>query len=680
MPKLYFLFGIHNHQPIGNFDYVFEEGFKRCYFPFIDILEMYPKVKCNLHISGPLFDWIRKHHKEFILKLKNLVRRNQIEMISGGYYEPILPLISDEDKLSQIRLMNEFIKKTFRKVPQGLWVPERVWEPYLARIINLAALKYTFLDDTHFRYAGISRDEFLGYYVTEDSAKPIYVFPISKTLRYKIPFSKAQEAIDLLKGFGRPDRDTLVTLFDDGEKFGMWPYTFDWVYQKGWLKNFFSLLTESFDSIQTVLASEAVQRFRPMDLVYLPCASYQEMGEWVLEPKSFAKYESLQSHLKNSPNYNSYKDFVRGGFFRNFYAKYPRLNYMHKRMLSLSEKINRKASPKKDRKIFRYLWKGQCNCGYWHGIFGGFYLGHIRAAIYENLIKAETEFDKKYQKRDLIIEEIDLDLDGSPEVIAKNKNLICVFSQKGGTILELSLREPPSNLINTITRREESYHTKIREKVKTEVKGAATIHDIIQSKDKDLDKYLVYDKYQRLGLVDHILDRDITLPDFSNQHKFKTLGNEYYSFSLKKARERINLIYSYEDKDIEFLKRIVFSKKVTLEVEYNFEKNNILKSHNFGVEFNLFLPSPKDIVIGHNLALGEGRVFKEMTSLVIRDLYQRIKINFEFDRADIFIMPMYSVSSSESGFEKAYQQTTVLFINKDSKDSFSLCWTIKKEV
>ena len=273
MGKVYFLFGVHNHQPVGNFPHIFEEAYKKCYFPFLSLIEKFPKINFSLHNSGCLYDWLISNKKEYLNILKKLTLRGQVEIISGGYYEPIFPLISSEDRYGQINLMNNFIKREFKVKPSGIWLPERVWEQYLAKLINLCDLKYTFLDDTHFRAGGLKNKEFFGYYTTEEEAKPIYVFPISKILRYKIPFSEPQEAIDILNSFSK-EKDILVTLFDDGEKFGLWPHTYDWVYNKKWLERFLSLLQNS-SSIETITPSFALNKFNSKGIVYLPTASYE---------------------------------------------------------------------------------------------------------------------------------------------------------------------------------------------------------------------------------------------------------------------------------------------------------------------------------------------------------------------------------------------------------------------
>jgi len=676
MSKVYFLFGIHNHQPIGNDPFVFNKVFEDCYRPFIEVLKEFPEIKCNIHISGPLYDWILENKPEYIKTLREMSDKKQIEIAGGAYYEPILPIISDKDKLAQIRLMNDFIKKEFGKAPSGMWLAERVWEPQLASIISKAGLKYTFLDDVHFRSAGVCDRELTGYYTTENDARPIAVFPINKTLRFKIPFSRAEESIKLLKSFSQK-KDILVTLFDDGEKFGSWPWTYDWIYKKKWLEKFFSLLLKNNKTIETITASDALKKFKPKSLIYLPTSSYPEMDEWTMEPREFLYYKELKDRLKKYSDYAKLRNYLRAGFFRNFFVKYPRANYMHKRMLYLSKNIYKAETRQclvstKNKDIFQHLWKAQCNCGYWHGLFGGFYLGHIRAAIYENLIKAEKELDKAYsspqssaerlqrgEKSSLIIEKADFDFDGLSETIVKNSHLICVFSKRGGTLLELSYKDKNFNLLNTITRREESYHQKIK------------------GKDR---KELIYDKYERLSLVDHLLSKKLTVSDFDKQKNFTTLSGDVYKLNINKVKTRHCLVsttlnYQYNSKNLEFTKKITLNKKAEIKTDYVFQKNNFLKKHNFGAEFNIFFQSPRYVKFQTEKGeanLKRRRVFKKINNLKISDRFKNIYLRFDFDEADVFIVPIYSIANSQDGPEKIFQQASILFIKKNEGDSFEL--------
>mgnify|MGYP001572065226 CR=1 FL=1 len=91
----YFLFCIHNHQPVGNFDHVLEEAYEKSYWPFLQLISRYPSVKMSLHNSGYLIDWLIENHPEYIELLRMMVNRKQVEIMGGGYYEPILPMIPE---------------------------------------------------------------------------------------------------------------------------------------------------------------------------------------------------------------------------------------------------------------------------------------------------------------------------------------------------------------------------------------------------------------------------------------------------------------------------------------------------------------------------------------------------------------------------------------------------------
>jgi len=65
----------------------------------------------------------------------------------------------------------------------------------------------------------------------------VNVFPIDEQLRYLVPFRPPAEiGAYLVKR--RAQGHQLAVLADDGEKFGGWPGTLEWVYTSGWLEGF----------------------------------------------------------------------------------------------------------------------------------------------------------------------------------------------------------------------------------------------------------------------------------------------------------------------------------------------------------------------------------------------------------------------------------------------------------
>ena len=53
-----FAFALHLHQPVGNFDFVFQEHLDEVYRPLLSALHDHETYPYTLHISGPLLDWL----------------------------------------------------------------------------------------------------------------------------------------------------------------------------------------------------------------------------------------------------------------------------------------------------------------------------------------------------------------------------------------------------------------------------------------------------------------------------------------------------------------------------------------------------------------------------------------------------------------------------------------------
>ena len=339
MGKIKFIFGIHNHQPIGNFDFVFEDAYQKSYLPFLKILEKHPKIRISLHFTGILLDWLEQHHPELLALVRKLRENGQLELMSGGYYEPILTVIPYRDRINQIKKLTQRVKELFDYDASGMWLAERIWEPTLPSSLYDAGIKYTVVDDTHFKYAGLRDNDLDGYFMSEDLGKSVSLFPISKQLRYTIPFQEPQATINELRKMSSDSEDRILVFADDGEKFGVWPETYKHVYENKWLDNFFSTIEENLDWIEMITFDEAIMQVKPKSNIYLPTASYAEMMHWSLFKETYKAYENFEHYLQDHNMYDDVGIFVRGGFWRNFMTKYPEINVMHKKMLRVSDKL-----------------------------------------------------------------------------------------------------------------------------------------------------------------------------------------------------------------------------------------------------------------------------------------------------------------------------------------------------
>lgn len=682
MSIIYFALGIHNHQPVGNFDHVFAKAYERAYRPFLEIALQHPRIRFSLHTSGPLLEWFEKHERGYFDLVAKLVERQQVELLGGAFYEPILPILPRDDALEQIARMKEYIRKRFGVSPRGAWLAERVWEPSLADVLAEAGVEYLPLDDDHFLAAGHRLQELSGYFLTEANRAPVALFPIHKRLRYTIPFADPEATIEYMREYGSGKEQALFVMADDGEKFGLWPQTYESVYEHGWLRHFFRTLEAHADEIEMVTLGEARDRIPPAGRTYLPTGSYAEMGEWVLPAKVGREFHTMLAEFEERDDWQDVRPFLRGGFWRGFLAKYPEVNYLHKKMLRTSRKYHRLSSRNRNPKLYTPLLRSQCNCPYWHGVFGGLYLPHLRHAVWNELLLAEHGIDNVAHRggKWVDVERTDFDADGFPELLIENAHLNAYLApQHGGMLFEWDYRPRGYNLLNTLTRREEAYHSKLRRAVLAgeEEKGehAASIHDLVLSKEPDLDKALHYDRWPRRALLDHFhgwnsrLDefRDATLADYGT---FLTQAYEIAEmFTDGATLRRIGTVGGTE---IEVSKTVrAVPGKPVLTVHYRIRNLSSHELHSpFGIEWNLALQAPASdrhfisiLDTGEQRRpLNESREYPIVRELYLADEHEGVAARFTFATPlKLWRVPIESVSLSEGGFEKIFQSVALLF-------------------
>ena len=505
---------IHNHQPVGNFGWVLDEVFEGAYLPMVEALERHPTVRLSLHYTGPLLEWLRAERPAFIERLIALVERGQIEILGGGYYEPVLASLPERDRIGQLRRMARELETLFGRRPSGAWLAERVWEPDLPTSLVAAGYDWTILDDAHFRAAAIREEDLWGPYSTEDQGQLLRVFGTEQGLRYRIPFRDVEEVIDYLRDHATEDGERVGMMGDDGEKFGAWPTTWRHCWGEGrWVDRFFEALERNDEWLTTTTPSAWLAEHPPIGRVYIPTGSYAEMGEWALPPdESRAFAEALhRAKAEGRPEAR----WLRGAFWRNFQVKYREINDLHKQMLRTSDVVEAMADGPGRAAALDHLYRGQSNDCYWHGLFGGVYISHMRLATYEHLIAAE-DLAETAGGRLHAAERRDLDLDGLEDVrLASPGQVVTVDLTEGAGIGGWDIRAVRHALCAVLRRRPEAYHETLRRHEAavtapdtdaghdTDAGGApASIHDIVMTRETGLTARLHYDPYERRsGLV-----------------------------------------------------------------------------------------------------------------------------------------------------------------------------------
>jgi alpha-amylase len=690
-----FVFALHNHQPVGNFDGVFEGAYRDSYAPFLELLEGYPEIPISLHTSGCLMEWLIEHKPEYVDRLRRFVARGQIEIMGGGFYEPILPMIPPRDRVGQIRSYTEYLQKLFQTKVRGMWVPERVWEQNLVSDIAAAGIEYTVLDDYHFKQAGLEEQQLFGYYLSEDNGRLIRIFPGSERMRYLVPFRNPEETIAYFGEVAGRNQDAVIVFADDGEKFGSWPETHKHCYDDGWLRRFLDALRQARSWVRFCTFSQALDETCPAGKIYLPDCSYREMTEWALPVPKLIAYQHLMHDLEHDHRLPEIKRFLRGGYWRNYKIKYPEIQEMYGRMMQISRLLNDAETQGhgdagNNSSVFapmetarQELYRAQCNCPWWHGAFGGLYLPHLRNATYHHLIKAENAL---LFSRDASSgacpgtesEQDDWDYDGHEEICLRNHRLAAFFKpDRGGSLYELDLRVIAHNLLATLSRRPEAYHETIRRHAESGAhdQGAQSIHDRVIFKQAGLERLLQYDPYLRKSLIDHFYEPGQTLEDLIalKETELGDFVTGAYECKLHRSQTRVEAIFRRAGQaagaSVRIQKTVSLDASAdALEISYRLENLPKDRTLQFAAEFNFagMAAGADDRYFYHD---GQARA-GQLQSLQKLNNADRIGLVDEWLGLDvsltlskpggIWAFPIQTVSQSEGGFELVHQSTAVL--------------------
>jgi alpha-amylase len=686
-PRISLAITLHNHQPVGNFGWVIAETYDRAYLPMLEALERHDRVHVALHYTGPLLAWLRAERPEFLDRLGGLVERGQVEIVGGGWYEPVLAALPERDRIGQLTRMADELEGLFGARPRGAWLAERVWEPDLPTSLVSSGYQWTVLDDAHFRAAAIPEEALWGPYTTDDQGKVLTVFGTEQGLRYRIPFSAVDDLIGYLRDHATERGERVGTMGDDGEKFGGWPTTYEHCWgPSGWVEQFFSALEAESDWLTTVTPSGWLERHGPVGRVYLPTGSYAEMGEWALpadEGAAFA-HEVHEATVEHRPELR----WLRGAIWRNFQVKYREVNDLHKQMLRVSDLVDAMpAGPARDTAI-DHLYAGQSNDCYWHGLFGGIYLPDLRVSALHRLIRAE---DLALGGPGAPVESgrlVDLDLDGADEaLLIDDGQIVGIKVDEGGGIGRWDLRAAGHPLAAVMRRRPEAYHEKLRAHEQSQPSGGgdgtgpvagdateegrpASIHEIVLTKQTGLSDLLQYDWYERRSGLVRILPLETTprdVADGSAKDLVDTVTVPWQLSEIETDRVALRLAAG----PLELRKEIqIGGDRIapTLAVEVTVTNVSAEAFEGLlGIEFAMMLlggghnPAAFHSVAGRRTAHDESVTAVGVEQIRAGNEGLGVAVETVADRpVEAWISPIESVSNSESGFELVYQGSAVL--------------------
>lgn len=440
---------LHMHQPVGNLPEVVDRITREVYRPVMGVLEKHPGVTVNLHLSGCLLETFSARHPDLVQKIKDLVATGRVEMIGGGFYEPVLVEWSEEDRDGQLAKMGAWLKEKLGAEPIGVWLAEGVWGPSLCGALTRVGARYVPLDGSFFLQAGIVPAKLNGHYVTDQAGHLIHVMPTCPELARLLPHAPLDDLFGYLRRMANRAEDVTLTLAANLET---WPELASGT--AGYLEQLFTRLEESHGWIHTLTGRAQLERQSPKGRVALPPGIPADLGGWSLPGN--ARREFFRERAQLGQRYDAAKllPFFRGGSWASYRVRYGEVNLMYRKNLHLGRRLRSKGSQPNVRSVQERLWRAQCSTGQWHGTRGGLHLPHLRESVWRELLSAEAELRGGQTEAELQRE--DADADGQIEVLLGHPRLtFMVAPHQGGACLEFGLPEHGKNLADVLTRRDE---------------------------------------------------------------------------------------------------------------------------------------------------------------------------------------------------------------------------------
>ncbi len=410
---------LYHSKPLGTPKEELEYALYHCYRPLLTYVYTKIQVKLSLHLSGNIFEWLENQYPEINMLIQDLMKRGQLELVGGGFYDPAFPFIPVKDRGMQIEMLNTYLRKRFGKKPQGALISEHFWHPSLITTLNSCDISYVITFDPDEKVRRRREEAWYEPYRMVDAGKSMVIIPASNSMSSMVPKKSPDEvtaalaeavnrsesrsanllvsADDLITGFMLSDVGSMIEYIDD----------------------LFTLLLH-YGSVPVLLSEQLKSCSQGFD--------YLKSG-WYHPSVIHDPYWDFHDVLKRYPE---------------SYHAYCRMHYLQRLIAGIRKDRSRKKSADNE------VLKSQSSQFFWSSAAGGIYRNVLRKEQHRSFIEAE----KMTRERGVFSTSLscyDMDFDGKDEYIYRGKNIFVVIDRKGASLKELDYLVTSWNYQDTFT-------------------------------------------------------------------------------------------------------------------------------------------------------------------------------------------------------------------------------------
>ena len=143
-------------------------------------------IPITISPSGLFISWAEDSSMPFLYLIKDMVLREQVEILGGAFYEPFFPILQASDIFGQVELLTETICEKFGQKPRGCFVPFSAWTEDVIVPLKKSGIEYCLLDSRFFKSAGLNTYKPA---CLEHNGKTILAIPLETSLSNAIDFT-----------------------------------------------------------------------------------------------------------------------------------------------------------------------------------------------------------------------------------------------------------------------------------------------------------------------------------------------------------------------------------------------------------------------------------------------------------------------------------------------------------
>ncbi|MGN0728345.1 alpha-amylase/4-alpha-glucanotransferase domain-containing protein [Treponema sp.] len=410
-----------------------EKNYQNIFKPLLSFLYSHKDFFISVGFSGPQLSHYAKKHPESMELLKELAGRRQVEIIGGGYYSPVFPLLLPMDRSGQIEKLSSLLRSSIGKRPCGMQLFGSIWDPCLVSSFQSCGLDYVFLDSSlipekHLKCCPL---------IASEQGRSIKIFPSFKNL---VPSENesGENWINRIQDFARqlwPDNSCFAAnqFFDP-----ILSVCFSFSQFGAFMKSgCFEFIMENSSDVVLTTPNSYLKKADCFLQAYIPAGMDSDIAKWSLVP------------FEPSENKTCFPLTIHD--YLNIYSQNRRL---YERMVYISMLVSQCKGGDKVRKTnsSELLWRAQDGTNYLSPLFGSPSPAEKRQKAFRLLNEAEhllREAAKVFRES---LTSFDYNGDGIFEYVCQMEKYNAVVSRRGGQLSELNFIKSGANYAASLSK------------------------------------------------------------------------------------------------------------------------------------------------------------------------------------------------------------------------------------